>query len=277
MEKYSKSTEPMELAFFGRVLKPLVRFAVARRLSIQVMVDILKRLYISVSQEEFSLPSKRLTDSRISLLTGLQRKDIKAIRNSDEQLVKVASSSGILPRIVAAWQNEPDYQDEDGKPLPLQKLGKSPSFEALVAMISQDTHPRTALDDLMDQGHVVVDEAGVQLSVVSFIPSSDEKALIGYLENNLGDHAEAAITNVMQAPEPPLFFERAVHYNRLTNDSLLELDELSRKLQQEALEVINARAYEFQQKDKSSPDATGRFRCGVFIYKTGPETKSHEE
>ena len=85
-----------------------------------------------------------------------------------------------------------------------------------------------------------------------------------YLGTNLGDHATAAVSNVL-TPGPAPHFERAVHYNRLTPAAVAELDALSRTLQQQVLEQINARALALQRGGQDDPTARGRFRCGAYV------------
>lgn len=266
MKNTDTHLHPSLLLAFNKTLRPLVRFALARRVPIQVMIDLLKRLYVAVCKEEFSLSDKRLTDSRISVITGLQRKDIKIIHMLSDESVSEANHTGPLSRVIAHWRSAPGYQDENGTPLSLTKSGLTPSFDSLVGMISHDIHPRTILDDLLSLDHVVVDEGKITLTADAFLPRTNEDALLGYLANNLGDHATTAVANVLAAPNPAPYFERAVHYNRLSAYSLKELEALSRRLQQQVLEEINARALALQDDDKGSTSATGRFRCGAFIF-----------
>lgn len=251
---------------FTKVMRPLVRFALAKRIPIQTLIDILKRLYVDVSEKEFSLSDKRLTDSRISVLTGLQRKDIKAIRASKVTEENSPRVNSALSRVIAHWRGDKTYQDKQGNPLTLNKTGDAPSFDALVNMVSQDIHPRTLLDDLVSLEYVEIKDENVTLVSNAFLPNADAESLYAYLGNNLGDHAEAAVTNVISAPKPAPYFERAVHYNHLSKASLDELDAIARELQQSTLEKINARALELQNQDKEKFEASARFRCGAFIY-----------
>lgn len=256
-------------AALTRVLRPLVRLGIARNLLFPDLAQRLKETYVSVAAENFRLEKKRVTDSRLSLLTGLQRKDVKAIRARDDLTLR-ARSAGPLPRILARWQGAEPYRDADGRSvaLPRQAVEDGPSFERLVQEISRDLHPRTLLDELLRMGLVALEEESdrVLLTAEALLPSADEEALLAYLGSNLGDHAEAAAGNVLAAPGPGPFFERAVHYNRLSAASLAELDALSRRLQQAALEEVNARAQALQARDNGDAQARGRFRCGAFIY-----------
>jgi len=256
---------------FTKIMRPLIRFALAKRVPIQSIIDILKKLYIEVCEKDFSLSDKRLTDSRISILTGLQRKDIKILRQADQQEDNSPLQASPLSRVIAHWRGSPEYKDGKGETLSLPKIGKGKSFETLVGEISQDIHPRTILDDLLSLGYITLEDETITLVADAFIPSSDEESLFNYLANNLGDHSEASVANVLEAPNKAPYFERAVHYNKLSQASLDQLDALSRKLQQSALEKINARALELQKMDKANSSATGRFRCGAFIYNANPQ------
>ncbi len=265
------------LLVFRRVLRPLTKLALAKRIPVQVIIDQLKKISVAVCQEEFGLTNKRLTDSRISVLTGLQRKDIKAIRLSNDSEENLPSGAGPLPRLVAHWRSAPGYQDAAGLPLTLPKIGPNPSFEFLVRMISHDIHPRTLLDDLVALEYVEADRSEVKLSVDAFIPRADEGELSRYLANNLGDHTTAAVVNVLTAPATAPYFERAVHYNHLSAESLENLDALSRRLQQQTLEKINAHALALQIKDQGNQSAVGRFRCGAFVYYQSPADQASKE
>jgi len=247
------------------VLRPLIKFALAKRIPIQSIVEEIKTLYVIVSQDEFSLLEKRLTNSRISVLTGLQRKDIKLIREHLGAKDRTAHSKTSLSRLIALWKSSPTYQDEKGQPAQLQRSGSVPSFETLVSAISQDVHPRTLLDELLELEHVKLEDNKVTLTQSAYLPSKDFKALLGYFGDNLGDHCTVAVENVLTAPDPGPNFERAVHYNQLTQASLIELEDTARRIQQEALEKINIKARELQDIDKNEPDAKNRFRCGSFI------------
>jgi hypothetical protein len=209
----------------------------------------------------------------------LQRKDIRAVRARLEAAGDGTEppGAGPLPRMLARWIGGPPYVDETGAPRSLPRTAPvGPSFESLAAEVSRDIHPRTVLDELIRLGLVHHDTGDDRVNLIApaYLPSRDDAALLGYLGANLGDHAEAAAANLLAAPEPGPFFERAVHYNQLTPDALDELEQLARRLQDEALSALNARALALQQRDAGEDAATGRFRCGAFVYRSrdeGPE------
>lgn len=264
-------------AALRRILAPLVRLMIARGLRFTELIDLLKALYIEQAEAHFRLDRRRMTDSRVSVLTGLQRKDIRRLRTAAADRGPTDSgSSGPLPRILACWAGSAGWSDTDGRPLVLpRKAAAGRSFEALVAEISRDIHPRTVLDQLAAAGAVRHDPETDRVTLLSeAYVARDDAGLLGYLGANLGDHAEAATGNLMAERPPAPFFERAVHYNQLSDESVETLDSMARKNQEEALTALNRTAQRLQEDDRRHGQATGRFRCGVFIYRA--DTRAEE-
>lgn len=74
-----------------RVVAKLVRLAITFGVTYPIFEDLLKRSYVEVSSKGFKLQGKEQTDSRITLLTGLNRRDVRQIRatiHNDEPFVR---------------------------------------------------------------------------------------------------------------------------------------------------------------------------------------------
>ncbi|MGF1444659.1 MAG: DUF6502 family protein [Pikeienuella sp.] len=258
-----------------RVLRPIVRAMIARGLSYPVLTELLKELFVSEAISHFGIAGKRMTDSRISILTGLQRRDIRTIRDAESQ-DDGPRSMGPIPRVIALWTSDARFA-EDGGPLALLRMGEN-SFETLVLEVGKDVHPRTILDEMLRLGLAEhdADTDRVALTADSLVPSGNEGLLLAYYSANLGDHAEAATQNLMAAPAPGPFFERAVHYNKLSPASVAHLETLARARQMAVLEELNAEALRLQRAERGQPEATERFRCGAFVFRTGRDEEADE-
>ena len=81
---------------FQRVLSPIVRVLLARGVRFPEAADWLKETFVRAAGGAFRIEGRRLTDSRISLLTGLQRKDVKA-GNLDNQKLAWFDSFAEVP------------------------------------------------------------------------------------------------------------------------------------------------------------------------------------
>lgn len=249
------------------LFRPIARLLVSRGIGFTDAASWLKDAFVDAAIRESARDGARVTESRLSLMTGLQRKDIKAIRIRLSGAATAPPAAGFLPRIMAHWQTGQGFQGKTGKALALPRNGSvGPTFERLVAQVSRDVHPRTVLDELDRLGLVKIKVNIVTLSADAFIPTADEHAMLGYLGANAGDHLAAATSNICGDGTTAPFLERAVHYNHLTEDSVAQLDALSRDQLGQALVEINQQAAQLQHKDQGDELATHRFRAGAFVY-----------
>ncbi|WP_299926145.1 DUF6502 family protein [uncultured Pelagimonas sp.] len=247
-------------SMFDSLLAALARLMVARGVPFADLAERLKGHYVRAAQDQASRDSSsgKVTDSRLSVLTGLQRRDIARLRAFEHKPAR----ANPLSRLVATWQSDPTYS-KDGQPIPLPRTGPPPSFEALARHIRQDIHPRTMLDTLSAAGTVAVNDH-VTLVDTAYVPLSGSDEQLAYLSDNTGDHLMAACENVQGAT--PAHFERAVHYTGLTADQVTDLDIAFRDGQAKLLTQINAQAARL--KAAAPKGANHRFRAGTYLYAT---------
>jgi hypothetical protein len=229
------------------LLAPIARLFVARGVGFAEATRHLKRHYV---QAALALAGRDATDSRISVMTGLQRRDVVALRAAQ---VQDAPTINHTARLVARW-----LAQHKGAPLPRKGYA---SFDALALSIRRDVHPKTLLDQLVEAGTVTLDADGtVHLAVQAHQPRTGGEEQLAYLANNAGDFLNAAVANTLLATPP--HFERAVHYNQLSPSAVAQLDAAFRAGQMALLHDINARAAALQGTDPG----TARFRAGGYFY-----------
>ncbi len=250
------------------LLRPLVRLLIARGITAPAVYAVIKEVYIGVAERDFALAERETTDSRISLLTGIHRRDVKALRESPPDAGELARrKTSLLATVIGRWQAGSETTDGQGKPriLPRQSDAEM-DFETLVRSVNRDMRPRTVLDELLRQGLVEIDnEDRVSLSEGAVVGPADESQKAVFFAANIGDHIAAAAEN-LQAEKPP-HFERAVFYNRLNVSSVDALETLSRRLGHEALLQVNAVANEQQADDQTTEGPFQRFRFGLYFYR----------
>jgi hypothetical protein len=253
------------------MLRPLVRLLIRSGVTFPVFVDLLRGLYVDVATRDLLTEPRMRTDSRVSLLTGVHRKELRRQRTlptSEATPVVVTLAS----EIIARWHGSPGYTDAAYQPLPLPRSGPAPSFEALVASVTRDLRARAVLDDWLDQGNVTLQADGqVRLNVGAFLPRENGEALLFYFARNLHDHVAAAAAN-LTAPAAAPFLDRSVHYDRLSKEAAARLEVTGREAAQRMLLEVNRAALliadaDDQGKNKEgTPDPTRRVNLGVFLY-----------
>ncbi len=270
----TRSTESNEgEAWIGaarRILRPLVKALIARGITAPSLYAILKELYVEVAERDFRLDEEPVTDSRVSVLTGVHRKDVRQLRGRNDVGDGVPGRRiTLIATVIGRWLASPETTDAEGRPLPLpRQADEGASFDRLVASISRDVRPRTILDELLHRRLVSLDEGEqrVTLQAEAYLDQNGSDDRLHFFTENLGDHVAAATDNVLAEGKPP-FFERAVFYNNLSGKSVDEIEAKARTLGGEALSELNRVGYSQQSQDAGKEGAHQRFRFGIYFYR----------
>ena len=251
------------------ILRPVVRFLLRTGITYPMLADVLKSLYVGVARDEFVIEGTRQTASRLSLLTGVYRKDIKNIANRDATGDTPPLNATLGAQLVARWAGDPAYLDEAGHPAPLPRLiseGGSRSFEGLVESVSKDIRSRVVLDEWLNLGVARLDpQRRVCLNVGAFVPERGFDEKLFFFGNNVHDHIAAALHNLAGNDVP--FFERSVYYDGLVPESIEELTRLCSTLGMDLLQAVNRRAMELEQRDAGRSDTIRqRMNFGVYYF-----------
>lgn len=258
------------LTALQRVLKPLIRLSLAQGINYQMLLETLKTVFVQVAEEDFKLQQRQQTDSRISLLTGLHRKDVHRLRGQSTDSLSQTPLITLGSQLVGLWISDTDFIDNNGQPKPLARLasaGGDSSFERLVARVSKDIRARPVLDEWLRVGVVHIDENDcVCLNTSAFVPSADFESKLFFFQQNLHDHLAATAHNLTNLTPP--MFERCVYYDGLTAAAINELKTLAEQQGMIALKAINARAIELLAASPKTPDADQRFTYALYFYHT---------
>ncbi|MCP5291370.1 MAG: hypothetical protein H6938_02335 [Burkholderiales bacterium] len=265
---------PALISALRQVLRPLVKLMLAKGLTFTYLTEVLKEIFVEVADKDFRINNKLLSDSHLSLLTGIHRKDVKRLRNdshaNNETTPQIISLGA---RLVSIWTSDPRFLDESKHPKPLPRFvkeGGEISFEGLVISVSKDIRSRVVLDEWLRIGIVHFDEQNcVCLNTTAFIPTQgfDEKAY--YFGQSLHDHAAAATSNLLGSNKP--FLERSVYYNALSAQSIEQLAVQSEMLGMGTLLAINKLAMELESADDQQSKPNYRMRFGIYFYSESQE------
>ena len=264
-----------------RIMRPLVRLLISYQLTYPLLIRILKSVYVEVAEADFSVDDTQLSDSRINLLTGIHRKEIKKLRSERPESGRPAAAASLGAQLVAEWLGSDRFAGADGKPraLPLKTSDPgAPGFDILVAEVCrQDIRPRVILDEWIQLGVARLDEDHVVLNTGAFTPERGFDEKIFFFGKNLQDHVSAGAENLRGRGSP--HFDRSVYYDRLGPESIEELRELAGELGMQALTRMNRRALALQKADSSRKNSRYRINFGIFnfIASNGAGEKSGEE
>jgi hypothetical protein len=258
---------PALLVAVRRVLRPLARLLMAHGIHFPAFSELAKGVFVDVAARDFPDDGSGLTDSRVCLLSGVHRREVKRLR-AEAQQYQAPQSVSMGAQIVARWCAEAAYLDHQRRPKPLPRLfsqGGDASFERLVESVSKDIRPRAVLDEWLRLGVATLDDADcVHLAEAAFVPANGVEEKAFFFGKNLHDHLAAATHNLLDGK--PAYLERCVYYDGLSEASVEKLRVLSREMAVAALQEINRQAMTLQQQDIEDEDADQRMTFGVYFY-----------
>ncbi len=258
------------------ILVPLVRLLLATGVEYTRLSAELKPLFIEQARLELLRSGRKDTDSAISLLSGVHRKDVRKWRESG-LADSISREVSLSTQLFARWLHDPQYIDRRRRPKSLPRLGPAPSFDTLAHSVTQDVRPYTILNELLRLGLVQIEMRRGQEYVVpnrdGFIPPPGSLELIELFGNNLTDHAAAAVANLLgSAPR----LEQSVFAEGVSAESAELLGALARKLWSQARTEMIAQASRCFEQDQDGPDATHRMRFGVYYWDESTPPDSDE-
>ena len=254
------------LRSLGAVLAPLVRLLLASGLDYTRLVAELKPLFIEQARLELMRSGQADTNSAISLLSGVHRKDVREWREN-RLGARIAQGVSMSSQVFARWMQDPLYRDRRKRPKPLPRLGAAPSFDTLARSVTQDVHPYTVLTELIRLGLVSIEARKGEEYVVpnrdGFVPPAGSRELLELFAGNLTDHASTAVANLL-GNSPRL--EQSVFAEGITRESAQHLGELARQLWSLARSEMIAEASRRYEADRHHSDATYRARFGAYYW-----------
>lgn len=265
-----------------RLLTPLARLALERGLAFGEAAELLKRAYVEAARRHFDVPGRKLTISRIAVLTGLTRKEASRLASKSSGDAETSDRGRVnrAARVLAAWAREPDYLDGRGAPASLrfEADGEAPSVVELVRRHGADVPPRAVLDELIRVGAVRELKDGRFKPIErAYVPQTDDAEKLTILGTDVADLISSIDHNLTELDEQP-YFQRKVAYDSLPPEYLPALREIVRH---EAQSLLGQLDREMARHDldlnpdpkRKAGDPVSRAMVGIYYY----EDEHHED
>ena len=247
------------------IIQPLVAWLIRSGVGYNQFAAALKPVFLAQALQELAREELKPTDSAVSLLSGLHRKDVRAYRQSaDQTLNQVQASSSAWGKPSAANQVVTRWLSLDDAPDSLPVSGAAPSFETLAKSVSQDFHPRTVLLEMVRLGVAHEDNGRVHLRRDAFVPDPNHREARQLFAGSVADHLQAGVHNLTQ-DDGRKFLEQSVFADGLSPESVQQLNLLANTLWAQMLQQVVEAATPLCEQDAQHPHPH-RFRLGLFSY-----------
>jgi hypothetical protein len=260
------------------LLKPLVRLLLRHGVAYPAFAVALKRVFLEVAQTELHQTGRPASDSAVSLLSGVHRRDVRNLtRYATAPDPAAQAPMNMATQVVARWLTHPPYLDAHGQPRPLARMEPDGGFDALVSSVSSDIRPRAVLDELVRLGIASETDAGVKLLEAGLVPRQGFAEMVSLLQANVHDHLAAASANLDEGSN---FLEQAIFVDQITAQSAQHLHAVSAKAWRQAFKTVMQEAtarFDHDQIHALPEDRAHRARFGGYFFTQQEDPDVHHK
>ncbi len=221
-----------------KILTSLIRILLRNGLAYGDFDKIARQCFVDVAFDEFSEKNKKQTVSNVSILTGLNRKEVKKLHELDEAEKDQSSQKyNRCIRVIGGWLNDDLFLNDQGLPKDLKVEGDK-SFTTLVKKYSGDM-PVVAMEKaLTKSGNILVEDNRVRLLSHAYLLSDDPTEKISILGVDASELIETIDHNI-GADSANLLFQRKASNIYVDEDAIPVIKQFLQRKGQTFLEEID--------------------------------------
>jgi len=249
------------------LLKPVVRLLLRCGVTWKELAELVKLVYVEVAAEDFGKHGRPTNASRIAILTGLSRREVKRVKealgrrgNAGFMAVERINHAS---RVLSGWYQDAEFRSASGKPRLLPIEGER-GFAALSKRYAPDIPPTAMLKELSSVGAIrITNEGRVRALARYFMPVSLDPDAVVRAGSVLADLAGNVVYNQLRTAD-----ERSRFEGRATN---VRVRRVARKAFEKYLEtrgmafLEDVDAWLSAHEAKSAGEKTDRLGVGVYL------------
>lgn len=249
-------------------LRPLVRQMMRNGVTFGRLERRLRELFVHVAEEESGDDGQSVTDSRVSLVTGINRKEVRRIRADDPDVPAPSTfDRNVAAALVSRWRADKRAVDRQGRPVAIPyQAERGVSFFELARETTVDLRPKALLEALVGAGAAELDTQGrVRLLRDAWVPRRGAPEMFSMLEEDPPQLLETMLGNVLE-PDAPLRLQQKVQFDNIGEDALERLRDVLRKEGEKCLDRAEV-ALRKADRDLNDKAPGGRqYRAGIGVY-----------
>ena len=259
------------------LLGPLIRILLRQGISYAEFSEIAKAVYVEVALKDFKVAGRKATRTRVAVMTGLTRKEVKrVIDEAVKDRYEPKSKFSRLGRVLVGWHTDTDFTGPYGLPLELQYETNKPgelTFAELVKRHSGDMSPRSILDELIRVGAVRETDAGwyrvLRREYITDAQGRDTFERTGFIVRNFVNTVDFNMTK--SAPGKGRFERHVFPADGLRAEDMPKFDSFLRERCQTLLEELDNWLAKLPIPDAKKGDRVMHTGVGVYHYMTNED------
>jgi hypothetical protein len=137
-------------------LRPMARWLMRSGVTWKEFAELSREAFVHTAFEEFGIRGRPTNVSRVALLTGLSRRDVRRVRQevADATVSAAEDSLNHASRVLSGWHMDADFLEPSGKPRALPARGEGASVEMLLKRYAGDIPATALVKELLKSGSV---------------------------------------------------------------------------------------------------------------------------
>jgi hypothetical protein len=242
-------------------------------ISFNEISEVLKGAYARVAATDFAVPGRAMSISRLSITTGIARRDFDRVLGEEDRLRRaLESNASRIANVLQGWHNDPEFMGPYGFPRDLgfaREPGGGLSFEELIARYAADIEPQLMLDELMRIGAATIAEESGMIRVMkrTYIPEQMAPELIEIFARGVRRYVETIDHNLGETEPTRRRFERWVFPDYgIREEDWIPFSDMVRDRLQEVIEDLETQFGLFR-RPREGVDRILSVGVGLYLYK----------
>ena len=265
---------------FLLVMRPIVRILLRYGIGYREFVEVAKTAYVDVASTDFGLRGRPTNISRVAVMTGLTRKEVKRLRDKIESGdARISVKTTPLADVLHHWHAQEEFTDSSGRPIVLPFSGAERSFSSLVKKFGGDIPAGAMRTELKRVGAIDEDQQGdLRVTRRSIHPADNHDNLVMLLIHG----AYTMLSNIAHNTDPESNADKwgskiafttasskdhSVQLRRITKDRISEFAE--------AVDDIFI-AYEALHDRANTNDENNAIAVGIFYFEENDPNANYE-
>lgn len=260
-------------------LKPIAKMLLRNGIGFREFAEIAKTAFVGVSTKDYGLRGRPTNISRVAVMTGLTRKEVRRIRDkisSGEEDVMVKSNP--LSIVLHKWFSTPAFLSDSGDPLVLPFDGDTPSFSQLVRKFGGDIPPGAMRTELKRVDAIEEQEDGrLKALKRDVLPHETTDRLITGLVHGLYPMAAAIAHNTNPDLKVDAWTQRTASTRGVRSEDISRIRRISRDRLVEFTSSVDDLfiAYETLHGEAAEEAGDGEVAIGIGVFYFEHEELEH--
>ncbi len=228
--------------------------------------DISKSVFVEVAGDEYGIKGRQTNLSRIAILTGIDRKEVRRQRGLLATAAPPpAEKTTDATRILSGWHQDREFSTKDGQPRSLLADGEGQSFAELCRRYAGDISPVTLLKELKRVGAVTETKTGELVARSRYyMPTPFDPQWLLNAGSTFADLGDNMNYNLSAQPGTPTRFLGRAADESIDASAIPEFRAFIEEHGQPFLEMVDDWLTEHRQED-ADPARQVRLGLGMFL------------